>query len=277
MSIDKCSFENSKAGEEGGDFYVSIGRTIDIVDSKFTASSAKEGSFFYAEEIDGALSISGVQIRDIADNNNNEAVVLYTTSSSLSLTDSVLENISSPLIMLSDVKTVIENVVMNQISCSKSSHSYCLLKSTASKSLQIIDSSFTEVNSNVDLISLTNCTNVLFSDVTAQNMLKLNTEETNQIFALNAFRVSSIIIKDSEFSKIGFSGFKVKTSLLTLQNSKFSNRLKDRLLADAGSLSAAKLNQRIQFLVLDTSSSILKKISFIENSDNNLVKGGVTP
>ena len=274
ITVDQCTFENSKAEEAGGDFYVSIGKTVEITKSNFTASYAKQGSFFYAEEMNGTLNINNIKIKDIV-NNNNDAVVLYTTSSSLSLTDSIIENISSPLLLLSNVITLIQNLAVNQISCPKSSLSYCLLKATSSKILQITDSSFTEISSNVDLISLTNCTEVLLSKISAQNMLKINKEETNQIFTLNVNKVPSLYIKNSEFSKIGFSGLKVKNSELTLKNSNFSNSIRESRLLAQSSLSSAKLNQPIQFLILDTSSSILNKIFFIENSFNALVNGGV--
>jgi len=172
-----------------------------------------------------------------------------------------------------------KNITVSQISCPKSSLSYCLLKSTSSDSLQIINSSFTDINSNVDLISLTSCTQVLFSNITAQNMLKVSPETTDQIFLLNALKVSALKINGSAFSRTGFSGLKVKNSVITLQNSSFSNSLESRLLSqsfDANSLSSAKSSQPIQFLVLDSSSSTLNKISFTENSFNTLVNGGVS-
>jgi len=281
ITIDECTFQNSQAVEYGGDIYVSIGKTVEITNSSFAASSALQGSFVYAEEMDGVLSISSSQISDIS-SSNSDAFLLTTSAGDFNITDSVIENISSPLFLISDATTLMQNITLNQISCSKSSNGFCLFKATSTDSLQIINSSFTEVNSNVDLISLSSCTDVLFSNISAQNFLKINTQSllaSEQIYTVNALKVSSLNVEDSEFIKIGFSGLKVKNSALNLQNSNFSNNLKGgRLLAQSfdDSIYYALSSQPIQFLVLDTSSSSLTNIIFFQNSLNTLVNGGVT-
>ena len=258
--------------------YISIGKSINIIGTNFTTSSAPKGNVLYAEEIDGTLTINNAQIRDI-DSSDANGYIMGVSSSSLNITDSVFENINSPLFFLSDVTTSIDNSTFNQISCPKSSNSFCLLKMTSSDTVQITNSSMTNINSNVDLISLSYCPEVLFSNVTVQNILKSTQENLDQIFVLNVLDVKNLSIADqTTFSKIGFSGVKTKNTSLTIQNSTYSNRLQTgRLLSQStdDSLSSAKLNQIIQFIVLDTSNSTLTGTSFIENSLNTLVDGGV--
>jgi len=86
----------------------------------------------------------------------------------------------------------------------------------------------------------------------------------------------SLSISQSDFTKIGFSGVKVKNTNLQIQESTFSNSLKTtghRLLSSQ-SINDAKLSQPIQFIVLDSSNSTLTNVSFTENSLNTLVDGG---
>jgi len=197
----------------------------------------------------------------------------------LNITDSVFENITSPLIMVSDVTTLINNVAFNQISCSKSSISFCLFKATSSDSIKIFNSSITNINSNVDLISFSSCPKVFLSKISAYNIFKLTQESLEQIFTINAFKVQSLNISQSDFRSIGISGVKVKDNSIIIQDSNFSNRLKNnRLLFESvdmdDSLYSAKISQPIQFIVLETSNSTLNSVSFIENSFNNLIDGG---
>jgi len=112
--------------------------------------------------------------------------------------------------------------------------------------------------------------------MTAQNMLKLNPENLDQIFVLNALNTKSLNIIQSSFSKFGFSGVKTKNTNLKIQENTFSNSLETtahRLLAN-DDFYFAKLTQPIQFIILDSSNSTLIGISFIENSLNTLVDGG---
>jgi len=253
---------------------VTIGKSINILDTNFTGSLAPQSSFLYAEEIDGTLTIDDVRVTNIPSSN----FIMGMSSGSLDITDSVFENIDSPLFLLSGVTTFIDETVFNKVSCQKTSNSFCLLKALSSDSIEIKDSSLTNINSNVDLISLSDCTQVLLSDITAQNMLKLNEENLDQIFVLNALNTKNLNIEQSDFSKIGFSGVKAKNTKIIIQESTFSNSLQTtsggRLLSQNDALSSAKLTQPIQFILLDSSNSILTKISFIENSLNTLVDGG---
>jgi len=276
MTLKECTFQSSKASESGGDMYVSIGEDLTIMGTTFAGGSASKGSFLYVEEIDGNLSISNIQVRDIYSNNTN-AVVLTASSGTLNITDSVFENITSPLFLFSDINTSMTNIALNQISCPRSSNSFCLLKATLIESLKITNASLTNINSNVDLISLYNCSKVLIENVSAQNMLKVTQENLDQIFALNVAKVKSLDVSGSSFTKIGFSGVKTKdTPIVMIQNSTFSNSIESsRLLVQSSDLlSSAKLSQPIQFLVLDTCNSTLNGVSFIENSFNSLVNGG---
>jgi len=115
-------------------------------------------------------------------------------------------------------------------------------------------------------------------------MLKITQESLivpDQIFILNALHLKNLNINKSDFTRMGFSGIKVKDTNITIQDSTFSNNLKtakNRLLAQStdDSLYASKLREPIQFIVLDTSNSVLNSVSFSDNSLNTLVSGGVT-
>jgi len=202
--------------------------------------------------------------------------ILAASSGSLKIKDSLFENINSSLLFLSDVTTSINNVTLNRIYCPKSSNSFCLLKATSSSdTIEIANSSITNIHSNVDLVSLSDCTQVVLSNVTAQNMLKMNKENFDQIFVLHALNLQNLSICQSDFSKVGFSSVKVKNANVKIQDSTFSNRLKtDHRLLSSQSVNDAKLSQPIQFIILENSNSSLTNISFIENSHNTLVNGG---
>jgi len=206
-------------------------------------------------------------------------LVLVASSGSLKIQDSLFENINSSLFFLSDVTTSINNVTFNKISCQKSFNSFCLLKVTSSSQvIEIANSALANFYSNVDLISLSDCTQVLLSNFTAQNILKDTQENLDQIFVLSALNVQSLNVSQSHFSRIGFSSLKAKNTFLKIKDSTFSNRLKNdrRLLSQSinDNLYSAKLNQPIQFMILDSSNSTLTNISFAENSFNTLVNGG---
>jgi len=216
-------------------------------------------------------------VTDIRSNDPN-TFILTVNSGSLKITDSVFENIHSPLFLISDAKALMNNIIFTQISCSRSSNSFCLLQATSSESIKISNSSLANVNSNVDLISLSNCSKVLFYNVTVQNILKSTQANSDQIFILNVLNTQSLNISESDFTRIGFSGVKAKNTNLTIENSIFSNRLKTgRLLSHSpnNSIYSAKLSQPIQFIILDTSSSDITGVLFFDNSLNTLVHGGV--
>jgi len=255
----------------GGDFYISIGKSINIIDTNFTASSAPQGSFLYAEEIDGTLTLKNIQITDLP----SSQFILAVTSGSFNIKDCVFESINSPLFLLADVATSIKDTTFEKISCPKTSDSFCLLKATSSNTIKIADSSLTNLNSDVDIISLSDCIQVLLSSVTSQNMLKLTQENLDQIFFLNAMNTQSLNIDQSDFTQIGFSGIKTKNTNIQIQDCAFSNRLKtSRRLLSSQSMNDAKLSQPIRFIILDSSNSTLLNTSFIENSLNTLVNGG---
>ena len=274
--------KSSQAEIAGGDLYISIGKSINIIDTNFTGSSAPKGSFLSVEEMEGKLIISKTHVKDIY-SNDDSTFILAVSSGSIDITDSVFENINSPLLLISKTTVLMNHVIFNQVSCPRSANSFCLLKTTSSDSIKIANSSLTNINSNVDLISLSGLTQVLLSNVTAQNMLKITQESflvPDPIYVLNALNIQNLNISESDFTRIGFSGIKAKDSSITIQKSTFSNNLKtgkDRSLRQATdeSLYASKLREPIQFLVLDTSDSVLNSVSFSDNSLNTLVNGGV--
>ena len=213
-------------------------------------------------------------------NISSKGFILGANSGSLNIKNSVFENINSSLLLLSDMTTSIKNATFNQVFCPKTSNSFCLLKATSSDTVEIANSSMKNIHSNVDLISLSDCTQVLLSHVRAQNMLKMNKENFVQIFFLHALNAQSLSINQSSFFRIGFSGVKAKNTKIIIQDSTFSNHLQTsrRLLSSQAitdnDLYSAKLSQPIQFIVLDSSNSTLTNLSFAENSLNTLVNGG---
>lgn len=200
--------------------------------------------------------------------------VMQINSGLVTITNTLFTNISSALFGLEGTKAIFDNITITQLSC-KTNLAYCMVFAEA-VDLQILNSRITDFMFNKLLMTIKLSKNTLINKKYMSNGLRLRDGNTGQVFVFNFKKVDNMKIFNSVFKELELTNVRTKQGILQVINSTFSNEVENRLLTQKRRvLDKASDNYKIQYLLINSSDSLIKQSTFIQNSLNYKVNGGV--
>lgn len=200
--------------------------------------------------------------------------ILNINAGLLRVYNSTFQNISTSLFQLTNTKTIFSNVTISSISCSNSI-SPCIL-SGEYVTLAFRNSKIKDILSSQHLISIKFSEKTILHALQIENAQRAFVEDV-QLFGLNANRVNNLTIEDSFFKNLTISVLHAEKSHVQISNSIFSNQIKKRLLIDHTNRALVNTDSDfpIQFLLFNSSNSIIRSSSFSQNALDTTINGGV--
>ena len=265
---------------------------MNISNTSFKESFAPQGSFLYADSLDGkGVIIQNSEVSNIAFNQTMQNVV-QVFSGILKVLNSTFTNISAPLFRADATVTEITNSTMHKITCNNS-ETFCILQGTTT-TLNITSSEIKKVNSNQNLIVLNSPGGVnLLQNLTLSNLNTITSSSSSSqssLFAVSVSSASNFTIFDSTFQNLkNFSGVQISKSNLAVNNSNFSNYQQEKEQAASRALGFSEIDDDLemisefddmsltlssvtcQFLVLTSTNTTLTNSSFLYNGQPSLV------
>jgi len=269
---------------------------MNITNTTFKESFAPQGSFLYADSLDGkGVIIQDSQVSNIAFNQTIQNVV-QVFSGILKVLNSTFTNISAPLFRADATMTEITNSTIHKITCNNS-ETFCIVQG-ATMTLNITSSQIRNVNSNKNLIVLNSPGGInLFQNFTLSNLntiVSSSSSSQSSLFAISVSSANNFTIFDSVFQNLkNFSGVQISKSNLLVNNSNFLNYQQHQekaasrtlgvyeiadeieMVSELDDISSTLSSATCQFLVLTSTNTTLTNSSFLYNGQPSLVNGGV--
>ena len=251
----------------GGDFFLAALCSLNVSQAHFANSSALKGSNIYGEALlSGSIVLNNIIVSDVVF--TPKANLIKITSGSLMVTDSLFRDISMPLFELVGTSSTLNNITVSGITCQDSSLPSCLID-IKTANLQLLKSNISNIASNINLITATSANAISIQNTSFYRIRSVSSTQSNlNTFAISINKVQNFSLQGCALERFSRSFLVASESRIEISNSAFSNLYIQQNIS-------RYQNRQIQFVQLTSSNSSIQNSSFISNSPNYNVNGGV--